>query len=93
MQDFLRVTGADPAKLDVLLQIATVHSGRRGLAEEHVPELLWQVLGGSGGLSERWSSPSSGVHFALLQFDDKLSMPHYLGLITTTGDLGIIQAR
>lgn len=82
VQDFLRVTGADPAKLDVLLQISTVHSGRRGLAVEHVPEELRQVLVASViSISSGLETAPSRVNATVYQLDNLQTSSGYLGLI------------
>lgn len=43
--DFLRVTGAGQERLAELLAVATVHSGRRGIAPDVAPSGVLEILG------------------------------------------------
>ncbi len=57
--DFLRVTGAGQERLAELQAIATVHSGRHGIAPDVTPAGVVALLG-VAGLPPTWLSPPSG---------------------------------
>ncbi|MEQ6204732.1 hypothetical protein ABMC88_16945 [Sulfitobacter sp. HNIBRBA2951] len=69
--DFVRVTGGDAALRESLLPIATVFSGRPGIAVELAPiELLEHLTGSTGSrdilireLQTDWVSPPSGANY------------------------------
>lgn len=71
LEDFLRVTGADPSGITLLRGLATVHSGRRGIAPDHAPLAVLELVTGSTGPLERLIAevpqdlvtPASGVNF------------------------------
>ena len=62
--DFLRVTGAGQDRLADLQAIATVHSGRRGIAPDVAPAGVLETLG-ANDLPPAWLSPPSGVNYAV----------------------------
>ena len=62
--DFLRVTGAGLDRLAGLQAIATVHSGRRGIAPD-VAAAGVLALWGEDELPPAWLSPPSGVNYAV----------------------------
>lgn len=49
VDDLIRITGADPRLLPVLEQVATVHSGRRGVSLEVAPERVKEISGPDDG--------------------------------------------
>ena len=63
--DFLRVTGAGQDWLAELLAVATVHSGRRGIAPDVAPSGVLAILG-QDELPPTWLSPPSGVNYAVV---------------------------
>ncbi|WP_421700985.1 hypothetical protein [Aliiroseovarius sp.] len=69
VSDFLRVTGVDPAQADWLRQVATVHSGRRGLAPDHVPAALLKAFAGGVVPSSLHDAPN-GRNFAVILVED-----------------------
>lgn len=72
--DFLRVTGAGPEHRDWLLQVATVYSGRPGVAPDHAPlpvlELITERTGArdtlAKSLPDHLISPASGTNFNVM---------------------------
>ena len=62
--DFLRVTGAGQDQLAELFAVATVHSGRRGIAPDLAPIGVLAILG-QDELPPAWLSPPSGVNYAV----------------------------
>jgi len=69
VSDFLRVTGVDPAQADWLRQVATVHSGRRGLAPDHVPAALLKVFPG-GVVPDALHDAPNGRNFAVIVVEE-----------------------
>ena len=65
MGDFLRVTGAGQERLAELQAIATVHSGRHGIAPDVTPAGVVALLG-MAELPPTWLSPPSGVNYAVV---------------------------
>ena len=63
--DFLRVTGAGQERLAELLAVATVHSGRRGIAPDVAPQGVLAILG-QDELPPAWLSPPSGANYAVV---------------------------
>ena len=71
LEDFLRVTGSDPSGIALLRGLATVHSGRRGIAPDHAPLAVLELVTGTTGPRERLVAevaqdlvtPASGVNF------------------------------
>ena len=64
VSDFLRVTGAGQDRLADLQAIATVHSGRRGIAPVVAAAEVLEILG-TNDLPPAWLSPPSGVNYAV----------------------------
>ena len=62
--DFLRVTGAGQERLAELQAIATVHSGRHGIAPDVAPAGVVTLLG-VAELPPTWLSAPSGVNYAV----------------------------
>jgi len=62
--DFLRVTGAGQERLAELQAIATVHSGRHGIAPDVAPAGVLALLE-RAELPPTWLSPPSGVNYAV----------------------------
>ena len=62
--DFLRVTGAGQDRLAELQAIATVHSGRRGIAPDVAAAGVLALLGEDP--PPAWLSPPSGVNYAVV---------------------------
>ncbi len=61
---FLRFTGAGQDRLAQLQAIATVHSGRRGIAPDLAPAGVLEILGASE-LPPAWLSPPLGANYAV----------------------------
>lgn len=62
--DFLRVTGAGQERLAELQSVATVHSGRRGIAQDVAPAGVLALLAAEP--PPAWLSPPSGVNYAVI---------------------------
>ncbi len=69
VSDFLSVTGVDSSHREWLRQVATVHSGRRGLAPSHVPPALLVAFPGSVVPSELHDMPN-GRNFAVILVEE-----------------------
>ncbi len=69
--DFLRVTGAGQDRLAELLAVATVHSGRRGIAPGVTPQGVLAILG-PDELPPAWLSPPSGANYAVILLGERV---------------------
>lgn len=74
VDDLIRITQADLTLLDQLLQIATVHSGRRGVNTEVAPESVKLIAGSSH------ETPASNTNFAIYLSDNRLQ--NLIGVIS-----------
>lgn len=71
VSDFARITGLGPEESRRLQEVATVYSGRRGVAPAHASDVVLQVLTGLEAdratllrrLPPSWATPSSGSVF------------------------------
>lgn len=77
VSDFLRVTGAGQERLTELLAVATVHSGRRGIAPDVAPQGVLAVLR-QDELPPAWLSPPSGVNYAVVLVEETT---HRIGVV------------
>ncbi|ABV95486.1 hypothetical protein Dshi_4032 (plasmid) [Dinoroseobacter shibae DFL 12 = DSM 16493] len=77
--DFLRVTDASPALNSKLEEIATVYSGRRGIAPDVAPQAVLELISDHGSSREaaleeidgEFVSAPSGVNFRVVVQDSK----------------------
>jgi len=66
IDDIIRITDADPSILNDLSRVATVFSGRRGIAPDIAPPELNLILNRNGNLPiENFTSAPSGTNFAV----------------------------
>lgn len=66
LDDIIRITGADILLLDELDKVATVFSGRRGIAPMTAPLQVRTILDvAAGGDPDSLTSPPSGTNFAI----------------------------
>ena len=88
VSDFVRVTGGDALLNRPLFSIATVFSGRQGIAMEFAPQSMLGILSGSTdgkagvirGLPSDWATPPSGTNYHVnIMTDGMPSIP--LGVI------------
>lgn len=87
VSDFHRVSGLTRQQLPGLELIATVYSGRTGIAPEHAPlQLLQHILQTSGGrdtlveqLDPAFLSPGSMVNLNVLNGDRSIAVLHFGG--------------
>jgi hypothetical protein len=63
VEDLIRVTGTTALDQSLLLQTATVHSGRPGVSLEDAPEALRDLI--FARWDEAWTSPRSGMNFSV----------------------------
>lgn len=83
VSDFARVTGLDDENLPALLQIATVYSGRAGIAPEVAPQAVLDMLGASRpeDVPDTLRSPPSGANFVVTVLRDRAASDVPLGVI------------
>lgn len=95
VDDLIRITNADPMLLTPLNQVATVFSGRRGIAPEHAPhEVLEITRDGAGTISENDISPPSNTNFRV--YLQHANDEHPIGAVSIFGNNGqsrVLEAR
>lgn len=89
--DFLRVTRASPEHREWLLQVATVHSGRRGIAPSQAPMPVLELTTGQTGSVETLAravpktlrSKPTGTNYNVVAEIEGISAPVLIGTIQT----------
>ncbi len=95
VDDLIRITSADPALRVELAQVATVFSGRRGIAIEHAPAKVLEIVrDGGNAINESDISPASNINFRVyLQNTDNEQMIGVVSIFGGTGQSRILEVR
>lgn len=96
VDDLIRITNADPVLLPALAQVATVFSGRRGIAIEHAPEKVLEIVrDGRSTISDSDISAASNTNFRVYLQDTDTSelMIGVVSILGNNGQSRILEAR
>ena len=88
VDDVVRITGADPAITPTLHGVATVHSGRRGIAADVAPQVVLDIA------APAQVSPRSGTNFAIYHNENqKEVLVGVVSIVVGEGQSRILEAR
>jgi hypothetical protein len=96
IDDLIRITNADPVLLPDLAQAATVFSGRRGIAIEHAPEKVLEIVRDGGStINDSDISAASNTNFRvyLQDADNSEQMIGVVSIFGSNGQSRILEAR